>query len=227
MKVTIYTVTDCQFSKAEKEYLQSKNIPFEEKNLESNREFLTEMLNVSDNFAGTPVTKIEKDDGQMVVVKGFTKEEFDQALGFSGDQGVAPTSAPAGPSTPAEEVSLPPLPTQDPVPQSGATMPPASNTSDTTSPTTSQVKPPEMDTAEASSDASNPLITSDTSAPSGPIPAQPTQEPTTLPTTPSTPEPTTPPMTPANPNEMPSEKPEEKNNPMSSVMDSLQSKANS
>ncbi|MFA9288758.1 MAG: glutaredoxin domain-containing protein [Weeksellaceae bacterium] len=94
MKITIYTITDCQFSKAEKDYLTSKNIPFEEKNLETNREFLTEMLNLSNNFAGTPVTKIEKDDGQTEVIKGFTPEEFDKALGFA---------APAAQTAPVEQ----------------------------------------------------------------------------------------------------------------------------
>jgi len=82
MKITVYTVSDCQFSKAEKEYLQSHNLPYEEKNLEQNRDWLTEMLTVSNNFAGTPVTKIEKDDGQILVLKGFTQEEFDEVLGF-------------------------------------------------------------------------------------------------------------------------------------------------
>jgi glutaredoxin len=86
MKITVYTVSDCQFSKAEKEYLQSHNLPYEEKNLEQNREWLTEMLAVSNNFAGTPVTKIEKDDGQIIVLKGFTKEEFDEVLGFKKEE---------------------------------------------------------------------------------------------------------------------------------------------
>ncbi|MCX7881516.1 MAG: hypothetical protein N2482_03355 [Patescibacteria group bacterium] len=82
MKITVYTVSDCQFSKQEKEYLQAHNLPFEEKNLEQNKEWLTEMLAVSNNFAGTPVTKIEKDDGTIIVLKGFTPEEFDNTLGF-------------------------------------------------------------------------------------------------------------------------------------------------
>lgn len=82
MKITLYTITDCQFSKQEKEYLTSHNFPFEEKNLETNREFLTEMLTLGNNFAGTPLTKIEKDDGQIVVLKGFTKAEFDKTFGF-------------------------------------------------------------------------------------------------------------------------------------------------
>jgi glutaredoxin len=69
MKITIYTVSDCKFSQAEKEYLKSKSLAFEEKNLETNRDFLTEMLQKSNNFAGTPVTEIVKDDGTTMVIK--------------------------------------------------------------------------------------------------------------------------------------------------------------
>ena len=108
MKITVYTTSDCQFSKQELEYLKSHNLQYEEKNLEINKEFLTEMLAVGDNFSGTPVTRIEKDDGQSVVLKGFTKEEFDQALGF------APAEKQAGPETPAGEP--PKIETATPVP---------------------------------------------------------------------------------------------------------------
>jgi len=83
MKITVYTINDCKFSQAEKEYLKKNNVEFEEKNLETNRDFLTEMLAVSNNFAGTPVTKIEKDSGESMVLKGFTQEEFDKALGIA------------------------------------------------------------------------------------------------------------------------------------------------
>jgi len=86
MKITVYTIADCQFSKQEKDYLTANKLTYEEKNLDSNKEFLTEMLTVSNNFAGTPVTKIEKDDGQIVVLKGFTKEEFDKALGLTPEE---------------------------------------------------------------------------------------------------------------------------------------------
>lgn len=99
MKITVYTISDCKFSKEEKDYLTANKLAFEEKNLETNKEFLTEMLAVSNNFAGTPVTKIEKDDGQIVVLKGFTKDEFDKALNL------APVSAPAvAPVAPSPEV---------------------------------------------------------------------------------------------------------------------------
>ena len=117
MKITIFTISDCYFSKQEKEYLQSHNLPFEERNLEENREFLTEMLTISNNFAGTPVTKIEKDDGQIVVLKGFTKDEFDKTFNITD----APVTQPAPPQitisepvmAPVDPVIAPPAPTVD------------------------------------------------------------------------------------------------------------------
>ncbi len=128
MKITLYTITDCPFSKQEKEYLSSHTLTFEEKNLETNREFLTEMLAVSNNFAGTPVTKVEKDDGQIAILKGFTKEEFDKLLGFSVEPvkpvESAPVSTPTpviAPTPPAPVVETPPV-TVDAVPP---TPPPA------------------------------------------------------------------------------------------------------
>ncbi|OGK62759.1 hypothetical protein A2334_00900 [Candidatus Roizmanbacteria bacterium RIFOXYB2_FULL_38_10] len=119
MKITIYTITDCQFSKQEKEYLTSHQLPFDEKNLETNREFLTEMLAVSNNFAGTPVTKIDKDDGQIAVLRGFTKEEFDKVLGLTPQavpEPVKPASEPTLPTpTPPAEPSVPQTqPTEQP-----------------------------------------------------------------------------------------------------------------
>jgi len=101
MKITVYTITECQFSKQEKEYLSSHGLQFEEKNVSANREFLTEMLTVGSNFAGTPVTKIDTDDGKTIVLKGFTKEEFDKTLGFAE---TTPTDAktPGVPATPAQ-----------------------------------------------------------------------------------------------------------------------------
>ena len=119
MKITIYTISDCQFSQAEKEYLKKHNLSFEEKNLEQNREWLNEMLALSNNFAGTPVTKIEKDDGKIEVLKGFTQEEFDQVLGFKKEESVAQASADVTPppqSTSAQPITETVPPTQPPPP---------------------------------------------------------------------------------------------------------------
>lgn len=103
MKITVYTINDCKFSQAEKEYLKKNNVEFEEKNLETNRDFLTEMLAVSNNFAGTPVTKIEKDSGEAIVLKGFTQEEFDKALGIT-SEGTSPTAQTAVVATASTEM---------------------------------------------------------------------------------------------------------------------------
>lgn len=128
MKITVYTITTCQFSKQEREYLASHGLQYEEKNLEMNREFLSEMLTVGNNFAGTPVTKIEKDDGQIVVLKGFTKEEFDKALGFEGQAPAEPATAPATPPVQQAEptqAAAPAASVQQPEPAPAAATPPA------------------------------------------------------------------------------------------------------
>jgi len=108
MKITVYTITDCQYSKQEKDYLAVNKLQYEEKNLEINKEFLTEMLAISNNFAGTPVTRVEKDDGSIVVLKGFTKGEFDTTFGFAAVQTTTasePTPAPVA-ETPSASVPL-------------------------------------------------------------------------------------------------------------------------
>lgn len=108
MKVTIYTINDCKFSQAEKEYLKNNNIAFEEKNLETNRDYLTEMLKVSDNFAGTPVTKVEKDGGEIIILKGFTQDEFAKALNLSISEVATPSTEP--PVSQPASTPTPPMP---------------------------------------------------------------------------------------------------------------------
>lgn len=131
MKITVYTIPDCQFSKQEKEYLAANKLTFEEKNLEANREFLTEMMTLANNFAGTPVTKVEKDDGQIAVLKGFTREEFDKTFGLTpaepalsemNAQVAVPTPAPVPvpPQPPQPPETPPPEPPQPPQPPSPA-----------------------------------------------------------------------------------------------------------
>ncbi|MDO9027261.1 MAG: glutaredoxin family protein [Candidatus Roizmanbacteria bacterium] len=121
MKITVYTIADCQFSKQEKEYLISHSLQYEEKNLETNKDFLTEMLAVSNNFAGTPVTRVEKDDGTITVLKGFTEKEFDTTFGFKEEAApppkveetkpVEPAVAEVKPAKePAKPVEIPPQP---------------------------------------------------------------------------------------------------------------------
>lgn len=169
MKITVYTVSDCQFSQKEKEYLKAHNLPFEEKNLEQNRDWLTEMLAVSNNFAGTPVTKIEKDDGTIVVLKGFTPEEFDEALGFKKEE-VAQANAQMNVSEPANVSPSPPPPPSS-IPPTPQTPPPTTN------------QPTQQPTPPSSSTPSTPQTPPTTNQPENqPLeqPPQPTpQSPTT------------------------------------------------
>lgn len=117
MKVIIYTTSDCKFSKEEIEYLKKNKLEYTEKALENNKDNLQEMLSISSNFAGTPVTQIQKDDGQTIVLKGFTRQEFDKALGIGEQpQAQTPDQTPpaqqptpmASPQTPKEEVEVEP-----------------------------------------------------------------------------------------------------------------------
>ncbi len=134
MKITVYTTTECQFSKQEKEYLTSHNLAYEEKNLETNKDFLTEMLAVSNNFAGTPVTRVEKDDGSIAVLKGFTKEEFDTTFGFSAAP-AQPTQAPSSaPSTTEPPKVEKPKPAESTAVESPVTPPPVAGETPLTPP---------------------------------------------------------------------------------------------
>jgi len=136
MKVTIYTIKDCEFSKQEKDYLTSKQIAFDEKDIESNREWLTEMLAVSNNFAGTPVTKIEKDDGQISVLKGFTQSEFDAIL--------SPTTATS--EVKADDAVHAPQDSQTPPTPPKPDEPPTPTPTPPTPPPIPEPKPPIVDT---------------------------------------------------------------------------------
>lgn len=148
----MYTIADCQFSKQEKEYLTSHSLQYEEKNLETNKDFLTEMLAISNNFAGTPVTRVEKDDGSIAVLKGFTKGEFDTTFGFK-EEAAPPPKAPAETSTPTTDTQ-PTTPVNDPLKsvmddleakaqptEAQPTMPPADQSSTTTPPPVGQPTP--------------------------------------------------------------------------------------
>src|SRR3989344_4937480 len=87
-KITVYTINNCPFCEQAKAYLTEHKLLFEEKNIDTNRAYLSEMFAVSDNFAGVPFTVVAKDDGTTVKLKGFTKDDFDQALSVSSSPAV-------------------------------------------------------------------------------------------------------------------------------------------
>lgn len=66
----------------EKEYLNSKNIKFEEVFVDENPDKAQEMLEMSGQM-GVPFTVIEKDNAQKVNILGFDKIKIDAALGIA------------------------------------------------------------------------------------------------------------------------------------------------
>lgn len=188
MKVTIYTINDCPFSKSEKEYLQANNIPFEEKNLETNRENLTEMLKVSDNFAGTPVTKVEKDNGEIMVLKGFTMEEFAKAMDLPVTGGVqVPSGAPVPSESTPDASTATPAPVVPPM-----TTPAASATPDSAPAAVTEMAPP----TPAIESLSEPAISTESQAPAVTVPTPPQTEDMSAQAPAPTPEPTEAPVNP-------------------------------
>ena len=185
MKITIYTIKDCAFSKQEKEYLTANKLMFEEKDLETNKDFLTEMLAISNNFAGTPVTRVEKDDGTIAVLKGFTKEEFDTTFGLAPMPAApAEVGAPTEPAAPIEApaspaVDVPPV-AEAPTEAVSPEVPPA-----TTVPNETPLKTPIGD-QDLSKEVAGPLQSvmdslKSKSAEPTPTPTQPTETPTAVP----------------------------------------------
>ena len=166
MKITVYTIKDCAFSKQEKEYLNTNKLVFEEKDLETNKDFLTEMLAISNNFAGTPVTRVEKDDGTIAVLKGFTKEEFDTTFGFTaspttlGSENPTPTVVPP----PINDTPIPPVVETPPVEAVSPAPVVADNQSPVTNNETPVVTTPDplksvMDDLQAKVDSALPPVT--------------------------------------------------------------------
>src|SRR3990167_3071281 len=208
MKVTMYTINNCPFCDQEKAYLQSKGIAFEEKNLDQNREFLTEMLALGNNFKGVPVTKIEKDDGQSVVLKGFTQEEFDQAFTGNAAAAVPPVVAAS------DQPNTTPPSQPDPVTPPPVVEPPAT-------PTEPQVPTPEApsDTAVKADDAQTP-----TPPVNEPATPEPTVPPVAEPEAPPVVEPPTPPA-PAPSDQPPSVQSTPANDPLAAILADLQNKS--
>lgn len=183
MKITVYTIKDCAFSRQEKEYLNTNKLSFEEKDLETNKDFLTEMLAISNNFAGTPVTRVEKDDGSIAVLKGFTKEEFDTTFGLA----VSPTSdqTPAAandtPITIPPVIEVPSTETIPPIPIPTDTTPirPITNPTDSTNSTNSTTPPDPL--KSVMDDLQSKSQVTETVAPLADQPIQPTPTDSTTP----------------------------------------------
>ncbi|MBI4101010.1 hypothetical protein HY441_00875 [Candidatus Microgenomates bacterium] len=81
-KVKIFTTTTCPYCHAEKEYLKSKNVTFEEVNLDEHPEAVRTSVDTCGQM-GVPCTHIVKDDGREENILGFDQARLNKALGLS------------------------------------------------------------------------------------------------------------------------------------------------
>ncbi len=63
-----------------KDYLFSKDIPFEEMLVDQDENAKNEMTAVSGGFLGVPFTVITKDNGEVTTVIGFDKGKLEEIL---------------------------------------------------------------------------------------------------------------------------------------------------
>ncbi len=81
-KITIYSTATCGFCKMLKSYLQSKNIPYEEKHADQDQKLAEELYKKSGQL-GVPFTIIENEDGTEEKVLGYDRQKIDAALGIT------------------------------------------------------------------------------------------------------------------------------------------------
>ncbi|MFE1244158.1 glutaredoxin family protein [Fictibacillus sp. NPDC058756] len=76
-KVIIYTQETCPPCFAEKEWLKSNNIEFEERDIRKNQSYMKEIMDLG--ASATPVTVIDTEEGKQVVM-GFKEDELSLLL---------------------------------------------------------------------------------------------------------------------------------------------------
>lgn len=72
-KVTVYTSNTCPYCTMAKDYLKEKEVAFEEKNVQTDKEARQELMSMG--YTGVPVICV--DDEQIV---GFDKARLDELL---------------------------------------------------------------------------------------------------------------------------------------------------
>jgi glutaredoxin len=77
-KVIVYTQVTCGPCQEEKMWLTQQNIEFEDRDIRKNEDFFQEAISLGASM--TPVTLIEKEDGERIVIHGFDKEEIKKTL---------------------------------------------------------------------------------------------------------------------------------------------------
>lgn len=78
MSVTIFSTSTCSWCAQLKKFLQIKNIPYSEINLDENPEKLSEVRKLTDALS-VPITLVEK-DGKQQVIRGYNPAKLMSAI---------------------------------------------------------------------------------------------------------------------------------------------------
>ena len=79
VKLKIYSTTTCPYCKAEKDYLTSKNIPFENIFVDEDAVAAQNLIEKSGQM-GVPVIEVKKPNAEPIIIVGFDQEALDEAL---------------------------------------------------------------------------------------------------------------------------------------------------
>lgn len=75
-QIIIYSTGWCGFCRTERQYLDSKNIPYVSKDIEDDAKAYEELMGkVGGNFQGVPVTDVAGD-----IILGFDRPKLDEAV---------------------------------------------------------------------------------------------------------------------------------------------------
>lgn len=80
-KVKIYTTATCAYCRAEKAFLDSKGVAYEEARADEDPAIAREMIDISGQM-GVPFTVITKEDGSKIGILGFDQPKLSQELGI-------------------------------------------------------------------------------------------------------------------------------------------------
>jgi glutaredoxin len=83
VQITIYSTATCLYCQKLRDYLNSRNLPFTEKLIDSDDSAQKEMSDASSGYLGVPFTLIVKDDGTRETVIGFDLGRFSSILGIN------------------------------------------------------------------------------------------------------------------------------------------------
>lgn len=80
-KITIYSTSTCPYCRAEKKYLDSRGVKYEDIVLDQHPEAVQTSVDTCKSNA-VPCTHIVGDDGNSVEIVGFDQPKLDAALGL-------------------------------------------------------------------------------------------------------------------------------------------------